>query len=374
MYNLANWQNPSKTLFAPIPAGNWNKELPQQMLASISRYGFWNYYLHTGDKQTLADVYPHVRDYLSIWQTDADGMIVHRAGENGWDWADWGKDVDIRVLDQAWYCLALDGAARMADELGKPSEAADYRAKRQSIITAVNARCWNGQAYRDPNYKDATDDRAQGMAVVSGIAGPDKYPAIRAELAKSFHASPYLEKYILESLFLMNAPDEALERLHSRYKEMVDSETSTLWELFSRADGTINHAWTGGPLTLMYEEVAGVAPTSPGYATYRVMPRLGPLKQVDAGFDSVKGRIEVKITKGSDGFHLRLESPAGTKATVSLPVPDPARAVVQANGVVVWQNGSPAAAVPGLESGHAEGGRISFVVSPGTWSFDVRVP
>jgi hypothetical protein len=372
MYNLANWQTPSKTLFAPIPAGNWNAELPQQMLASVGQYGFWNYYLQTGDKQTLADVYPHVRDYLSIWQTDADGLIMQR--KVSWNWSDWGKSIDKRVLDQAWYCLALEGAARMADELGKPEEAKVYREKRQAIIAATNAHYWNGQAYRDPNYKDETDDRAQGMAVVSGIAGPDKYPAIRAELAKSFHASPYLEKYILESLFMMDAPDQALERLHLRYNEMVDSETTTLWELFSRKDGTINHAWTGGPLTLMYEEIAGVAPTSPGYATYRVMPRLGRLKQVDAGFDSVKGRIEVKITDGPDGFNLRLESPAGTKATVLLPVPDPAPAVVQANGVVVWQNGSPAAAVPGLESGHAEGGRISFVVSPGTWSFDVRVP
>jgi hypothetical protein len=372
IYNLANWQNPSKTLVSPVPAGNWNKELPQQMLASVGKYGFWNYYLHTGDRQTIADLYPCVRDYLSIWQTDADGLIVHRRGENGWDWADWGQDVDIRVLDQAWYCLALEGAARMADELGKPSEAAAYRGKRQGIIAASNAHCWNGQAYRGPAYKGATDDRAQGMAVVSGIAGRDKYPAIRAELAKSFHASPYLEKYILESLFLMGDPDAALERLHSRYREMVDSETSTLWELFSRA-GTINHAWSGGPLTLMYEEMAGVAPTLPGYAAYRVAPRIGSLRYVEAGFDSVKGRIVVKITNGRDGLHLFLSSPARTKATVSLPVDDSARAVIKANGVIVWKNGRPVATVPGLEPGRAEGDGVSFVVLPGDWSFDMKM-
>jgi len=372
MYNLANWQNPSKTLFSPIPAGNWNKELPQQMLASIGQYGFWNYYLHTGDKQTLADLYPNVRDYLSIWETDADGLIVHRSGENGWDWADWGKEVDLRVLDQAWFCLALEGAARMADELGKPAEASAFRAKRQSIIDAINKLCWNGQAYRDPNYKGATDDRAQGMAVVAGIATPDKHPAIRAELAKSFHASPYLEKYILESLFLMDAPEAALERLRSRYKEMVNSETSTLWELFTREDGTINHAWTGGPLTLLYEEVAGVAPTSPGYATYRVSPRLGPLRNIETGFDTVKGRIETKITNGPDGFRLNLKSPAGTTATVALPARDPDHAVVTANGVIVWQNGKAAQAVPGLTPGRAERGRITFIASPGEWSFEVR--
>jgi hypothetical protein len=372
MYNLANWQNPSKTLFSPIPAGNWNKELPQQMLASIGQYGFWNYYLHTGDKQTLADLYPHVRDYLSIWQTDTNGLIVHRSGENGWDWADWGKNVDIRALDQAWFCLALEGAARMADELGKPDEATVYRAKRQSVIDAVNQHFWNGQAYRDPNYKGATDDRAQGMSVIAGIATPDKFPAIRAELAKSFHASPYLEKYILESLFLMDAPEAALERLRSRYSEMVGSETSTLWELFSRADGTINHAWTGGPLTLLYEEVAGVAPTSPAYATYRVTPRLGPIKQIDTGFDTVKGRIETKISNGPDGFCLKLNSPAGTRADVALPVSEPSRAVVKANGVIIWQNGRPGQTVSGLTPPRSEAGRIHVTANPGSWTFEVR--
>lgn len=311
MYNLANWQYPNKALFSPIPAGNWKSELPQQMLVSVGQYGLWTYHLHTGDKKSLADVYPHVRDYLSLWQIEANGLVVHRNGENGWNWADWGNEVDMRVLDQAWFCLALEGAARMANELGRLDEAAAYETQRAAIITAVNSRFWNGQVYRDSNYKGATDDRAQGMAVIAGIASPDKFPALRAELAKSFHTSPYLENYILEALFRMDAPGVALERLHTRYADMVSAETTTLWELFSRKDKnwTINHAWTGGPLILMYEEVAGVAPTSPGYATYRVTPRLGPLKRVEAGFDSVKGRIEVKITNNADAFRLTLKSP-----------------------------------------------------------------
>jgi len=51
---LINWQREDGTIYSPIPEGNWNKELPGQMLASIGYYGFWNYYLNTGDKETLA--------------------------------------------------------------------------------------------------------------------------------------------------------------------------------------------------------------------------------------------------------------------------------------------------------------------------------
>lgn len=371
MYNLCNWQRPSKTMFAPVPAGNWDKELPQQMLASVGQYGFWTYFKNTGDRRTLEDVYPHVKDYLSIWQTDADGLIVHRSGENGWDWADWGENVDIRVLDQAWFCLALEGAARMADELGKQDEAAAYRDRRGSVVAAVNRKFWNGSAYRDPGYGGATDDRAQGMAVVSGIAGAEKYPAIKAVLAKEFHASPYLEKYILEALFLMDDARAAQARLRKRYQEMVDSETSTLWELFGRG-GTLNHAWTGGPMTLMFQYMAGIEPTSPGFASYQVKPRLGGLTKVEAGFESVKGRIDVRIARSGDGFRLTLQSPPETKATVCLPLAELGHRAVRVRDATVWQNGASAGSVPGLTQGPSVEGHATFVVEPGDWTFETR--
>jgi hypothetical protein len=371
MYNLANWQRPSKTMFSPIPAGNWDKELPQQMLASIGKYGFWTYYLHSGDKQAIADLYPHVKDYLSIWQTDGDGLIVHRSGENGWDWADWGENVDIRVLDQTWFCLALEGAASMADLLAKPDDAAAFRKQRESVVAATNAKFWNGSAYRDPGYGGATDDRAQGMAVVAGIAGPDKYPAIKKALAGSFHASPYIEKYILEALFLMGEPAAALDRMQSRYKEMVESETSTLWELFSR-DGTLNHAWTGGPMTLLHEFVAGVVPTKAAYESYQVKPRLAGLKRVEVGFDTVKGRIGLKLAKQERSFHLALDSPAATKATVCIPIAEFSHSAVRVGDKTVWRNGKHAETVSGLVAGPAVEGHATFIVDPGKWVFEAR--
>ncbi len=371
MYNLANWQRPSKTFFSPIPAGNWDKELPQQMLASIGKFGFWTYYLNTGDKQAISDLYPHVKDYLSIWQTDGDGLIVHRSGENGWDWADWGNNVDIRVLDQAWFCLALEGAALMAETIGKPEDAAGFRQLREGIVNATNRKFWNGTAYRDPGYNGATDDRAQGMAVVSGIAGPDKYPAIKAVLAKEFHASPYIEKYILEALFQMEEPAAALSRMEMRYKEMVASETSTLWELFTR-DGTLNHAWTGGPLTLMAQYLAGVSPTSPAFATYQIKPRLGSVNRVSLGFDSVGGRIEVAMHRRPDRFHLKLQSPENTTATVCIPLATLGHTAVRVGGNPLWLNGKANGTVPGITPLGEIDGYACFQTAPGTWEFEAR--
>src|SRR5207302_7716019 len=129
--------------------------------------------------------YPHVRDYLSIWQLDDKGLVVHRKGD--WDWADWGKDIDSRVLDQAWYCLALESAANIARLAGKPNEAADYESKQSAVIAATNEALWNGTAYRTPDYQGETDERGNALCVVAGIAGRDKFPAITNVLTAVFH-------------------------------------------------------------------------------------------------------------------------------------------------------------------------------------------
>jgi hypothetical protein len=371
MFNLADWQRPSKTLFSPIPAGNWNKELPQQMLASVGKYGFWNYYLNTGDAQTIVELYPHVRDYLSIWKTDEDGLLVHRSGENGWDWCDWGDHVDTRVLDSVWFCLALDGAARMAEVAGKPEEAAAFRQQWASIAEAVNRKFWNGTAYRDPKHNGPTDDRANGLAVVAGIAKPDQYAAIKAVLAAERHASPYMEKYVLESLFLMGDAPAALARMEERYRDSVVSSLTTLPELF-RKGGTSNHAWSGGPLTLLSQYVAGIAPTAPGFETYDVRPQLGPLNKVSAGFDSVKGRIEVDIERGPKSFMLKLKSPAGTAARVCIPVAAYGLTSISVQGKRMWQDGKLIRSRSGVKSGEGVPGHACFTVAPGTWTFEAK--
>ena len=41
IHELMNWQREDGVIFSPAPAGNWRKELPLQMLASVGWYGFY---------------------------------------------------------------------------------------------------------------------------------------------------------------------------------------------------------------------------------------------------------------------------------------------------------------------------------------------
>ena len=109
---LANWQRKDHTIFSPVPAGNWNRELPMQMLNSVGYYGFWTYYMYTGNLETIREVYPAVKRYLSIWKLGDDGLVVSREG--GWTWGDLhGGDGALRqVLRAAWYLVSNRGNPR----------------------------------------------------------------------------------------------------------------------------------------------------------------------------------------------------------------------------------------------------------------------
>ena len=286
---LIAWQRDDGTIYSPVPAGNWNKELPLQMLNSVGYYGFWTYCLYSGDVTTVRVVYPGVKRYLEQWELGTDGLVVPRRG--GWTWGDWGRNKDMTVLYNGWYYLALKGQLEMAELLQHSDDAAVVRKKMKSIEAGFNRTFWNGAAYRSPGYEGETDDRAQALAVVAGLAQPDQFDAIRAVLTEEYHCSPYMEKYVLEALYLMRFEEDAVSRMKKRYAEAVEHPGTTLGEHWSPdARGTWNHAWSGGPLTLLSQYAAGIAPTGLGYETYHVKPKMGPLKEIRATVPSVRGR------------------------------------------------------------------------------------
>ena len=364
---LVGWQRSDKTMSAPVP-GNYDTELPVQMLASVGVSGFWTYFLHSGDLAAITAAYPHVKSYLSLWTRSANGLVVHRAG--GWDWSDWGDNIDVPLLDNAWYYMALDAAARMAELTGNTADAPQYRATMATLKTAFVKEFWNGTRLASGNA--APDDRGHGLAVVAGLLGSAQWPAVKSVLATRTNASPYMEKYILEAYFRMGDAAGGLQRMRSRYATMIQSSSTTLYEHWDPAEGTLNHAWSGGPLSLMSEYVAGIAPTTPGYATYQVLPQLGGLSQATASVPSVKGKIDADIASSAGQFSITLTSPSGTTATVGVPTQPfsggAAGMRITVNGTAVFAAGAFTPGVTGVISAAESNGYVKLAVAPGRWA------
>ncbi len=370
MYELIKWQKPDGVLFSPVPAGNWDKELPDQSLASIGYYGFWNYYMQMGDKQVIADLYDGVVRYMRVWELNDRNTLVYRCG--GWDWADWGEHIDMELIQNAWYYLALKGTANMAECLGKKEDAASWNRKMEVFKTAFDKTFWNGKEYRSATYTGKTDDRGQALAVVAGLADEAKYPLLFDILKAHEHASPYMEKYVIEALFKMGQDAYGLERMKKRFGPMVhDPENSTLWEVWGQGvdgflGGTTNHAWSGGGLTILSQLVCGIEPVEPGYAKFQIAPQPGNLSFAEAVVETVKGKIKVHFDRSADDFKLDCQVPEKTVAVIKLPRKNITE--IRKDGKVIWKAGIPVPAKnKSLVSISANGGRAE--VTSGKWCF-----
>ena len=359
MYELIGWQRQDSTLYGPVPAGNWNKELPCQILAAVGYYGFWNYYLNTGDIKPVADLYAGVKKYLAVWKLNDKGTVVFRKGD--WTWGDWGESIDTVLLENAWYYLAKKGMRNMAQALGKKEEAQQCQQIMDHLKTAFNKEFWNGKSYHSPEYKYATDDRGQAMAVVAGLADEDKYPALLKVFQQEEHASPYMEKYVLEALFTMGEADYALTRMKKRFGPMVNNPGyTTLFEGWGiGADGygggTFNHAWSGGGLTILSQYLCGIRPVEPGYKIFEVKPRMGSITYARALMATVRGKIHVSIQQGVKNFSITVTVPENTECEVYLPAVYPK---IFCNGKAV--------------KAKKQQGYNSIIVGAGTFQFDAR--
>jgi alpha-L-rhamnosidase len=316
---LIHWQRNDGVLYSPVPAGNWNTELPGQMLASIGKLGFWKYYEHTGDLKTIRNAYPGVKKYLELYKLEQ-GLVKHRKGD--WMWHDWGERVDVPVLDNTWYYLALEGAANMAKLLKKDDDYQSFDSKMKILKPAFQKAFWDGHGFRSSNYKYKYDDRAQGMAVVAGLSDKLQWSEIKQILDTTFNAGAYMEKYILESYFIMGDESSGIERMKKRYSKMIESNHTTLWEGWDIGSsvyggGTYNHGWSGGPLTLIHQYIAGVKASHTN--TIFIYPQLGNLSNYTSKTFCPNGFVNQQMIRNNNKVILMIELPAITNAILGFP-------------------------------------------------------
>ena len=162
------------------------------------------------------------------------------------------------------------------------------------------------------------------MAVISGIADKDKYGRIFNVLKEQWHASPYMEKYVMEALFQMGHGTYALERVEKRFAPMVNDDNYTTlfedWRVGGAGGGSTNHAWSGGTLTVISQYLCGVEPLEPAYKVFKIEPDPASFKTSSISIPTVAGTVRSEFDNNSDEFVLKVTVPSKTQAIVCLPL------------------------------------------------------
>ena len=319
----------TKVLQTVVPINGDYFELPVQQLAGI--VGFMTYYEYTGDKAFIEKVYDATLDYLKLWEIGGNNLVVHRSGS--WDWPDWGKKADMTAIENAWVYYALSATEEMAELLGK-DEDISFITERKTAISKGYQTLWTDEGYKSDDVKKC-DDRANALAVLSGLATEEQYTTITDVLVNTKNSSPYMEYYVLEALCKMGEYEKARDRIKDRYEGMVKENYSTLWEFWNSWQGTMNHAWSGGPLVIMSKRFAGIAPVESGYEKVKIDPQYTLSDSLSCTVPSVKGLISLDYEKTDEGYVINVTLPEDMRAVLYVP----SNAVVNVNSEIYFQNG-----------------------------------
>ena len=303
----------SKVLQTVVPISGDYFELPVQQLAGI--VGFMTYYEYTGDKAFIEKVYDAALDYLRLWEIGENDLVVHRSGS--WDWPDWGKKADMTAIENAWVYYALSATEKMAEVLGKDEDIGFITERKEAIAEGYKA-LWTDEGFKSEDVKKC-DDRANALAVLSGLAKKDQYGTILNVLRTTKNASPYMEYYVLEALCKMGEYEAATDRIKDRYEGMMCEDYSTLWEFWNSWQGTMNHAWSGGPLVIMSKHFAGIAPVEAGYEKVEINPQYTLSDTLSCTVPSVKGLITLNYEKTEDNYNIEVMLPEDMKAVLYVP-------------------------------------------------------
>ena len=319
----------SKVLQTVVPISGDYFELPVQQLAGI--VGFLTYYEYTGDKAFLEKVYGASVDYLRLWEIGENNLVIHREGS--WDWPDWGSKADMTAIENAWVYYALSAAEETAKILGKKDDIPFFTERKNTIAKGYQS-LWTENGFKSSDVRKP-DDRANALAVLSGLAKEEQYDTITNVLKTTKNSSPYMEYYVLEALCKLGEYEAASDRIKERYEGMVNEDYSTLWEFWNSWQGTMNHAWSGGPLVIMSKHFAGITPLEAGYEKVEIKPQYALSDSMQCTVPSVKGLITLDYKNVGGNYVINLTLPQDMKAV--LYAPD--NAAISINSEVYYQNG-----------------------------------
>ncbi len=304
-----------------------------------------------------------LRDYLRYTGRDADTLARVRAltgtvdkalgsfesyiTEEGligvtpyWHFVDWvpawfvgvptgGREEPITVTS-LMYAAALNAAAEIADTVGRPGLAADYRARAAAMHAAVQKHCYDKEVglYRDLPTKDSFSQHTTLWAILSDAVTGEEAGAL---VDRTFdghvpvHTCTFsMSHYMFRALERAGryTPDYAARQM-AGWQKMLDLHC-TSWCENPDSPRSECHGWSSAPIYEFSAMVLGVLPTSDGYRTVRIKPFVHayPLTFAKGTVPTPVGTIAVAWEKREGKLVLDVTLPAGETMPAEIVLPD----------------------------------------------------
>ena len=285
--------------------------------------GIYDYYLYTADKSFILQNYDRMQSLMEyvLKRRNKEGLMEWMPGD--WIFIDWATGLSKEgavSFEQILLARSLETMVICAGLAGDEAGATYYHQLALEMKEKLFNLYWNHEKQalvhsivqgRQTNYVTRYANmfgiffnyfsQQQKQAVKQSVLLNNEVPRI---------TTPYMRFYELEALCAMGEQTYVLKEMKEYWGGMLKLGATSFWEeynpaklgnehyaMYGRKYGkSLCHAWGASPLYLLGKYYLGVAPTSPGYATYRIQPSLGGLQWMEGKVPTPEGAITLSVT------------------------------------------------------------------------------
>lgn len=309
-----------------------------------------DYYKYTGDTITLKSLITNACGKLN------DAYSAYGTNPNleyyGWDerLGAGFEHPNITEPQNAYKMLSIRVWKEFAEAMGTFGRT-DLRDKYTSYanekITAIRK---NASWYQSFGLHAGTDAVTTGL--LSSVEKKAIYENSFTDKVNRVSYSPFNQYFVIQAFAQLNKYDDALSSIRDLWGGQIRYGGTTFFEDYRPSWNAIIHTndpvpnnqcgftslchpWGAGVTKWLSEEVLGIKPTSPGFATFDIIPHLGrTLTSVSGKTPTSLGDIQANFDISTG--NCSVTSPAGTIGRIGIPKAEKTITSIKVNGSLAW--------------------------------------
>jgi hypothetical protein len=276
----------------------------------------WADYEATGDTRSLERCYEVLKEEkLLLAHARPDGLLDTGAMRDIVDWPPDERDGfvfgPVNAVINAFHYRTLVLMGRIAEALGRSRDAADFQERGARVAVRFNEVFFDSGrgVYVDSEGTDHASLHANLFPLAFDLVPREKMRPVAGFIkGRGMACSVYAAQYLLEGLFKAGEGTYAMELMVSSglrsWHNMLAKGATITWEAWDqdfKPNQDWNHAWGAAPANIVARFVLGVRPVEAGYGAVSIEPCLGGLDWAEGTVPTIRGPIQVRAWKGSNG-------------------------------------------------------------------------
>ena len=307
----------------------------------------WSLYRYFGDTRIMEKQYESMKAWVEYMRQRSATNEKTYLWDVDFSFGDWlsystesnahypGAYTDYHMIATMFFAHSSDLLRKMAEILGEKDDAEEYGALFEKIREAFL------HEYVTPGGRVMSDTQTAYLLALTFNLLPEEVKPVavgrlvtdlqnRRHLTTGFLGTPHLNPVLSSYGHCETAYNLLLRETYPSWLYPVTMGATTIWERWDgiKPDGTFqsagmnsfNHYAYGAIGEWLYETVAGIRPSDPGYRSIQISPSPGGgLSHARAIINSIYGRIESSWEFEGDRFTLHVEIPPNSSGVVTLP-------------------------------------------------------